>query len=142
MNLYNAIMKAADHIERHPNDFNFMQWCVPGSCGSPGCALGWIGFFAGLSGDAGSVALAMGMDPISAGHQSHRADMVFYGRMYALYPGEHCGSWKNLNVLPTALRAYAERYHSHEKAPALHPGFVKLRGDLNELQAGVMLEAT
>src|SRR6185437_10876015 len=47
MNVYNAIMRAADHIERHPQEFNFNSTSIPDGpgCGTPGCALGWIAVF-------------------------------------------------------------------------------------------------
>lgn len=47
MNLYDAIMKAADHIEQNPQLFDYHNIYVP-DCGTPACALGWIGHFAGI----------------------------------------------------------------------------------------------
>lgn len=46
MNIYNPIMKAADHIEANPALFDFQSTEIP-RCGTPGCALGWIGHFMG-----------------------------------------------------------------------------------------------
>jgi hypothetical protein len=51
MNIYNAIMKAADQVETHPESFDFWVNDIPERCGSPGCALGWIGFYLGLEAD-------------------------------------------------------------------------------------------
>ena len=47
-----AILKAADHIERNPREFNFSSTSIPSErgCGTPGCALGWIGYFGSVSG--------------------------------------------------------------------------------------------
>jgi len=45
--VYSAVMKAADHIERHPELFDFDERSGPHDCGTPACALGRIGFFAG-----------------------------------------------------------------------------------------------
>lgn len=42
-----AILQAADHIEKNPCDFNFYSVDKP-ECGTPGCALGWIGVFMGI----------------------------------------------------------------------------------------------
>ena len=47
MNIYNAILKAADHIERNPHLYDFYRSNVP-NCGTPGCMLGWIGHFMGI----------------------------------------------------------------------------------------------
>lgn len=44
MHIHDAILKAADQIEQHPELFDFIEVGVP-RCGSPGCALGWITFF-------------------------------------------------------------------------------------------------
>lgn len=131
MNLYNAILKAADHIEHYPDDFNYHMLGVP-ACGSPGCAVGWIAHFSGVKaqpiGVTGEVCKqVLGVDYWGS----------FVGRMDRAVTGY----WRrDPFVCAAALRLYAEKYHGHEKPPALHPGFVKLRGDLNELQAGVMLE--
>lgn len=50
MNIYDAIMKAADTIEKRPDLYQFMANDIP-DCGSPGCLLGWIGHHMGLRGN-------------------------------------------------------------------------------------------
>ena len=64
--VYEAIMLAADHIERNPADFNFMSIGIP-DCGTPGCALGWIGSFGGLTksecGFADAATDLLGLEP-------------------------------------------------------------------------------
>ncbi len=45
VNIKPAMLKAADQIESRPYTFNFMAY-RPADCGSPGCALGWISYFA------------------------------------------------------------------------------------------------
>lgn len=47
MNIYDAVMRAADHIERNPHLFNFVRSYVP-DCNTPGCLMGWVGHFMGL----------------------------------------------------------------------------------------------
>src|ERR1700760_2850261 len=47
MDTYQAILRAADHIDRQPQLFDFERTRIPGNCRTPACALGWIGFFAG-----------------------------------------------------------------------------------------------
>lgn len=46
MNIRQAILKAADHIEAHPEAFDFSDIAVP-ECGAPGCAIGWVAAFSG-----------------------------------------------------------------------------------------------
>jgi len=47
MNIYDAIMKAADTIEQHPDWYDFDKNTKP-DCGTPGCMLGWIGHYSGV----------------------------------------------------------------------------------------------
>jgi len=48
MNVRNAILKAADHIEKNPDEFDFMAIGFPEpNCGMPACTIGWIGSFLG-----------------------------------------------------------------------------------------------
>lgn len=112
MNVYKAIMKAADHIERNPHDFKFTQAQAPDRCGSPGCALGWIGFFYGLDRiDFGNTfrgnvrrvsSQLLGLDwPDHIGHP-------FYKRMDTIE-----SSWKeDATACARALRIYADKHHS------------------------------
>jgi hypothetical protein len=61
MNIRQAILKAADLIESRPELYAFYQNEVP-ECGTPGCMLGWIGHFLGVSGSVGyRVCPAMGL---------------------------------------------------------------------------------
>jgi hypothetical protein len=61
MNIRQAILKAADHIEQNPHLYEFYQNEVP-ECGTPGCMLGWIGHFLGVRGSVGyQVCPAMGL---------------------------------------------------------------------------------
>ena len=109
--MYDAIMKAANHIEKNPGIFEYSISNIP-RCGSPGCALGWIGYFAG--------------EP--AGKQVERvAEMLnveeieFYRRMTAFRI-----SWMSRpSVAAEALRLYAEKYHGHEKKPTGIPDSIR-----------------
>ena len=53
MDVYNAILAAADQVEKNPSSFDFYESNIPiltespPYCGSIGCALGWIGYFMG-----------------------------------------------------------------------------------------------
>lgn len=121
MNLYQAILLAADHIERNPGEFNFNTCDLPDGpgCGTPGCALGWIGVFGGAkergNGLYCGIALVAFTD-YSGGFESigtHNPLMKitqseFYDRMDALV-----GSWKeNAADCARALRLYANKYHA------------------------------
>ncbi len=49
MNIRQAILKAADSIEDNPKLFLFSCVSIPSpDCGTPGCAIGWIGYHMGL----------------------------------------------------------------------------------------------
>lgn len=113
-NIYTAIMRAADHIEQHPNIFDFSQFQLPRDCDTPGCALGWIGFFAGFSldddvqfsWDVMRVGDLLGLD---LAH--HNPKNEFYIRLDALSPGWYANAVK----CAAGLHAYADKYHGHEK---------------------------
>lgn len=130
MNIYNAIMKAADHIERNPQEFSFVSVVIPKEpCGSPGCALGWIGHFAGAARphtrsiscvaanetyDEETRRLLRLESPLLGITQAE-----FYERMKDAsgshdwrYSAPHCA---------VALRLYAEKYHGEEKPKPVSP---------------------
>jgi hypothetical protein len=119
MNIRDAILKAADHIERHPTDFSFNKIFVP-SCGTPGCALGWICAFAGISaGDS----IWYERIPGFVQHSS-----VFYSRMNDLVGH----AWKrDAAVCARGMRLYADKYHPAEKPE---------RNFARELMAGLPAE--
>lgn len=115
--LYTAIMKAADHIERYPQAFDFGEISVPPVCGTPGCALGWIGHFAELP-VASPLRLVAHYDPTSRWRPDEAMPLMgvltqdeFYDRMDAF-----CVDWRHdATNCANALRLYAEKYHGHEK---------------------------
>ena len=47
MNTREAVLEAADFLERNPNAFNFLVCTVPESLSDQGCYLGWINYFQG-----------------------------------------------------------------------------------------------
>lgn len=103
-----AILKAADHIEQNPKDFNFGTVTVPHTCGSPGCALGWIHHFAGIKGHMTAIGEelieATLLDPML----EHDCD--FYDRMDEVAKAD---SWRYRPAeCASALRTYAEKYHA------------------------------
>ena len=123
MNIREAILKAADHVQTHQD-----MWCyslseVP-ECGSPGCALGWIGHFANIKGDAEDVAVAMGLPKLHDQHGVGYHQWEFYDRVQQLVgePGftdRHRGpTFLHLATAAEAahvMRLYADVYHPAEK---------------------------
>jgi hypothetical protein len=102
-----AILKAADHIERYPDDFDFAATKVP-DCGTPGCALGWIAAFAGLKERYSEAAVWMGLaaEPLRGGSDRQRV-YTFYNRMDDLV-----GYWhKDPAICAKGMRLYADKYH-------------------------------
>jgi hypothetical protein len=112
MNIRNAILAAADHIEANPGEFNFNASHAPKSrdCGTPGCALGWIGTFAGLAGACNqTVAEKLGL--CGGGGWT----LEFYSKLNELARG-----WTSHAALcARALRLYADKYHP--ATPVLFP---------------------
>jgi hypothetical protein len=108
--MYESIMKAAEQIEQWPDSFKFMATGIPKKsggninfCGSPGCALGWIGFFRGFrSGGVhwhsfSSVCEEMGLMPriLGGGYSPDRERSYhFYDRMDQLFKAANPGRWK------------------------------------------------
>lgn len=118
MNAYGAILAAASHIERHPEFFNFNAVALPDTdCGTHGCALGWIGFFAGLrpdeTRDYGFCVLRAANEVLGLNDKDH-VSSVFYDRMTDL--AGHPLYWRErATECARVLRLYAEKYHGNEK---------------------------
>lgn len=111
--LYTAIMKAADHIERNPREFKFHAIDKPNGCGSPGCALGWIAYFAGGDNymDVARNVLNLPGDQSTGEGSPH---FEFYRRLKNLEGGSQ--KWMNsAGLCAHLLHLYAEKYHGHEK---------------------------
>jgi len=133
MNAYQAILKAADHIQTHPQLFDFERTRIPGNCRTPGCALGWIGFFAGRT--QARIRVIFGLSFLHRGIAivtlDGESDPVlpvtareFYERMDELT----VGNWrKDASVCANVLRSYAERYHRE-----LDRAYVAFRRKLSE----------
>lgn len=105
LNVYDAIMAAADHIEKNPAQFVFTKSDTPRSCGSPGCALGWIGYFGNLGRDSNEVARRLGL-----------GEMHFYNWMGI--STLHEGFWtRDASVCATGLRRFAEKHFAYLTKP-------------------------
>ena len=109
MNTRDAILKAADHIERHPDQFDFTSIDLP-QCGSPACALGWIAFFLG-GGKAYRQQRRAHIGYCSLGCNVETwlgiDALRFYRRLFEIQPG-----WsRDARLCSAALRRYVRRYH-------------------------------
>lgn len=100
MEIYNAIMAAADHIEQNPSLWFFKNVRVP-DCNTPACAVGWIGHFAGIN----SGLSIQDVCPLL----NVRSDMAFYEQVDTV--GVHLHSWTEPAEVARGLRLYAARYH-------------------------------
>jgi len=114
MNIRQAILKAAAHIERNPSLFDFKCLRVPpGECGTPGCVLGWIGFFAQVK-SSYDFSTASNLD-VSRFMGIPDTTLVFYERMSQCSKqanGDTCYEWRsNAEKCAKAMRVYADRYH-------------------------------
>jgi hypothetical protein len=92
-----AILKAAEHVERHPDDWNFFSIRTP-TCGSQGCAIGWVAAYMDMSGFVHELCFKV------FGVRNEE----FYDRMRAL--GCQLACALPLQVAQ-GLRAYANKYH-------------------------------
>lgn len=106
MNIYQAIMRAADSIEGNPRLFDFDSILLPDhECGTPGCALGWVSLYLGLRRSDNNYEY----DPLALGSESK-----FYRRMNVLC-GDSYDWMDNAITCARTLRLYAEKYHGDQK---------------------------
>jgi hypothetical protein len=117
MNSYNALLAAADHIERFPEEFYFDAVNVPEAvhCGSPGCAIGWTAFFAGVIQFTPQERLRL---TVVCQHALGVSEDEFYKRMNYISTDEWHGviSWRtHAGECARCLRVYAERYLADQK---------------------------
>jgi hypothetical protein len=115
MNAYEATLATAELFEREPKLFRFSETSVP-DCGTPGCALGYIGYFMGQTGCISGES-TIGVD-----------SGVFYDRMRPLAPNwiidaSRCAKGLRLYAekylredhIPTDVRAIFEKENTHER---------------------------
>lgn len=112
MNIYTAIMMAAEHIERRPDEFDFDSLVVPArpGCGTPGCAIGWIIHFFGA--ERRTV-----IGNFTRTHMGLESDSVFYRRINAFAEYGDADWHYNSHQCARLLRLYAEKYHAPVIAP-------------------------
>ena len=104
--VYEAIMLAADHIEKNPSEFSYVSGTTPSGpgCGTPGCAIGWTIHFMGETHHHFDYFAKESL--LAGGYQC-----AFYKKMYALEI-----DWTlDATICSAALRKYADKYLGHEK---------------------------
>ena len=123
MNIRQAILRAADHIESHPELYEFHRNEVP-ACGTPGCMLGWIGYFLGVKGSVVyAVCPAMGLGQGQDGfirngiHKLAVEEMKRRGSGWPDYAGD-------AKAAARLMRTWADRHHPAESR-ALIPESVR-----------------
>lgn len=110
MNIYQAMMLAADQIERSPDLYDFQKVTVP-ECGTPGCMIGWTGAFLGLKAGTLLEYMCTPQDGVCA-KIGLSDQQIFYDRLRSL--GE-TDFHKDAKAAAKALRHYAAHYHSSER---------------------------
>lgn len=96
-----AILKAADWIEKNPEQFAFTAIRVP-ECGTPGCALGWISHFYGVKARSYDYGRDV-FEPLGISY-----DTDFYRRVDSLVAS---GWTRNPSLCAQGMRLYADKYH-------------------------------
>jgi hypothetical protein len=121
METYDAFLAAADHIESHPERFEFLCSLTPMGLNVCGCAIGWVGYFSErfrateFAPGYGAPVEAVASVLFGIGYNDKMDEIEFYVRMEKL-----CGSnaWKtNARLCAKTLRAYAALYHAHQREP-------------------------
>lgn len=103
-----AILKAADHIEAHPEEFNIYRGRYP-SRGAQGCALAWIGYFIGHE-DCDFYWISVAEKLLPTMHE-----LGFY-RVLTEFIG-NCEWTRQADLCAKALRLYADKHFPEESAP-------------------------
>ena len=106
MNIDEAILKAADHIERHPGSYLYTQGMVMrgkegyGPGGYPSCMLARIGEYAGAATGTSHLQIAARLLGYVDGDVDFLKDIAAAG----------IDSYDDVKAIPAALRKYAKKY--------------------------------
>ena len=109
--LRQAILLTADHIEQNPETYDFMSVRIP-DCGTPGCLIGWVESFLGLSEQQRLLIVLLGH--ATFGDCMGVTAPVFYSRMNNIQPWWRRHWHFNAKSAATSLRKYADLYHPEE----------------------------
>ena len=114
MNIRTAMYKAADSIEQNPDLFGFMENGRPDpDCGTPGCALGWVGYHLNIVSKymPNPTAKALGCPREVLITPKPREEFGFFSRM-DVFSRTHNYDWRHCAPdCAKALRLYADKFH-------------------------------
>jgi hypothetical protein len=112
MNTFEAINRAADHIEQNPALYSFTHARTPSRSCPLGCMLGRIGEM--LQTAPGTDVAKVARDCLGI------PEGAFYERIWNLMDCPRTGSraLNDVAKVPAAMRAYAKRYHAPEGIPS------------------------
>lgn len=119
MSIRAAIIAAATHIRQHPTDYCFLSTCRPRPNDRAGCALGWIGYYACVSGREKAIEepftyLGAVTDLIGVSAFEFYDRLDSYSESAATYGR---GPWTmNAEYCARALLLYAEEFHPEESS--------------------------
>lgn len=138
MNVRQALLAAADHIEAKPQAYCFRNSNKP-DCGSPGCLMGWVGFFA-------EVKDKDNRDWAAPGYANQVAQEVLGLTSWSHFTnlGSQLGAFSNhtqdSKQAAGMLRAYADKYHPATLAPPDWNVLASEPLDLNEASLEMVCE--
>lgn len=106
MNIRTAILKAAEHIEKHPESYSFHRCSVPSAMTgeTTACAIGWIAYFADV-GQQGRYVCSACEAVLGT------TDWKFYEKLRLLSDSEDCSYTHDHEVCARTLRRYADEFH-------------------------------
>jgi hypothetical protein len=137
MKAYEAIFRAAAHIDEHPALYDFNRTKVPRDCNTPACVLGWIGFFAGrfqarIRARFGFSFVHRGIAIVTVDGSADPLIVVSAREFYERLDELSLGSWReDSSVCAAAMRLYAERYH---RPATLDAAYLSFRRSLEMLK--------
>lgn len=112
MNIRQAMLMAADHIERHPEAF---APCQAQTKGNLGCPLAWAGEFLGICGATRTLAAIRGWEVSEIVGVNVDRDTAFINEMGQLVGVDFMRM--TATDAARAFRLYADRYHPAEPIP-------------------------
>ena len=110
MNIRQAILLAADHIERHPEQYQF-AFCR--LINGQGCMMTWVTHFMGYAHNSNAQDLSIEVWGVDTNEWLRRTGGIFEGRRVL----NRCDPMDSAKI----LRIYADRYHPVTEAKPAQP---------------------